>query len=376
MGATVSQLIACAWDRHRRQEKTMVQHKKPPTTETKAMPKRKETEMASVTTQEVETDMESLKQTPVKSSAPDGMARILALTPIQTVVLNPQLELVEISRAYLKHTNLRREACIGKSVFEFASATRSGVDRQTIVRAIEQAVREKEVVRLDSYKDASGDLYRARITPIYDEEEKELLYVVADRDIVPPAITEKERREEAYTNETYRILVTNVKDYAIFLIDTEGYITTWNAGAQILKQYKPEEIIGKHFSRFYGTEDNANGKPKRELDIAMKEGKVEDEGWRYKKDGTRFWASVTIAPVYRDGVHIGFSKVTRDLTERKASETRLIAAFEEASKLKSDFLANMSHEIRYGRKHIMYLGIANMIATGPRCTACLPLARY
>lgn len=356
MGATVSQLIACAWDRHRRQEETMVQHKKAPATEPKEMPKRKETEMASVTTQEVDTDMDSMKQIPAKSSASVGMARILALTPIQTIVLNPQLELVEISRAYLKHTNLKREACIGKSVYEFASATRSGVDRQTIVRAIEQAVREKEVVRLDSYKDASGDLYRARITPIYDEEEKELLFVVADREIVPRAMTEKEKSEESYTNETYRILVTNVKDYAIFLIDTQGYITTWNAGAQILKQYKPEEIIGKHFSQFYGTEDNANGKPKRELEIAMKEGKVEDEGWRYKKDGTRFWASVTIAPVYREGVHIGFSKVTRDLTERKASETRLIAAFEEASKLKSDFLANMSHEIRYGKNDARCFG--------------------
>ena len=212
------------------------------------------------------------------------------------------------------------------------------------------------MVRLDSYPDVSGALYRARITPIYDEEEKELLYIVCDRETVPPSPTQRQQSEESYTNETYRILVTNVKDYAIFLIDTKGYITTWNAGAQILKQYKPEEIIGKHFSQFYGTEDNANEKPKKELEIAMKEGKVEDEGWRYKKDGTRFWASVTIAPVYREGVHIGFSKVTRDLTERKAAETRLIAAFEEASKLKSDFLANMSHEIRYGRSYLHHVG--------------------
>ena len=86
------------------------------------------------------------------------------------------------------------------------------------------------------------------------------------------------------------------------------------------------------------------GKPQRELEVALREGKVEDEGWRLKKDGSRFWANVLITPVYRHGVLTGFSKVTRDLTERKAGEARLIAAYEEASK--SDSLANMSHEIR------------------------------
>lgn len=130
------------------------------------------------------------------------------------------------------------------------------------------------------------------------------------------------------------------------MIDTKGYITSWNPGASILKQYKSEEIIGQHFSIFYGKEDIASEKPRKELEVCIRDGKVEDEGWRYKKDGSRFWASVIISPAYRDGQHIGFSKVTRDITERKAAETRLISAFEEASKLKSEFLANMSHEIR------------------------------
>lgn len=343
MGATLSQLIACVWDRP--QSITMAPRKESSTTD---KPKRKDTEMASVIMQGVGTETDSMEQNKANSSAPDGLARIFALTPVQTIVLNPKLQVVEISRSYLQHTNLKRENCIGKSVYEFASAAKSGVDRQTILRSIEQAIREKEVVTLDPYMDQRGWRFRARFTPIYDEDDRELLYVVVDRETVtaPPVLLA--RNEESYTNETYKILVTNVKDYAIFLIDTKGYITTWNAGAQILKQYKPEDIIGRHFSTFYGTEDNANQKPAKELEIAMREGKVEDEGWRYKKDGTRFWASVTIAPVYRKGVHIGFSKVTRDLTERKAAETRLIAAFEEASKLKSDFLANMSHEIRYG----------------------------
>jgi len=87
-------------------------------------------------------------------------------------------------------------------------------------------------------------------------------------------------------------------------------------------------------------------KPAKELEICLREGSVEDEGWRYRKDGTRFWANVVITAVYANGVHVGFGKVTRDLTERKAAESRLIAAYEESSNLKSEFLANMSHEIR------------------------------
>ncbi|RYD70102.1 MAG: PAS domain S-box protein, partial [Sphingobacteriales bacterium] len=126
------------------------------------------------------------------------------------------------------------------------------------------------------------------------------------------------------TDDHYRLLVESVKDYAIFLLDPNGYITTWNEGAQRAKQYKADEIIGKHFSTFYPEEDLAWDKPAYELKIAIKEGRFEDEGWRIRKDGTRFWANVIITAVYdRQGKHIGFSKVTRDLTERKRAEQEL-----------------------------------------------------
>ena len=149
MGATLSQLIACAWDRHRQKSNTdtMAPHKKSPTTEATntMMSKRKETEMASVTTQEVDMEVESMKHKLPSRSVPDnGLARIYALTPIQTLVFNPQLELLEISNSYLKHSKLKREDVVGKSIYDFAATTKSGVDRQTIMRAVEQAVREKE----------------------------------------------------------------------------------------------------------------------------------------------------------------------------------------------------------------------------------------
>jgi osomolarity two-component system sensor histidine kinase TcsA len=180
--------------------------------------------------------------------------------------------------------------------------------------------------------------------------------------------TEEVKQNEAHHSqlssaETYRILVSTLRDYAVFMLDPQGYITTWNTGASLLKQYTQEEIIGKHFSQFYNEEDRKARKPEKELELALRDGKVEDEGWRVRKDGSRFWANVIITPIYRDGKLTGFSKVTRDLTERKATETRLIAAYEEASKMKSDFLANMSHEIRTPMHGIMS-ALSLLIDTG------------
>ena len=122
----------------------------------------------------------------------------------------------------------------------------------------------------------------------------------------------------------FRLLVHGVLDYGIFMLDPAGYITTWNAGAERIKGYSAEEIIGQHFSVFYPPVDLADGKPARELEIAVAEGRLEDEGWRIRKDGTRFWANVVITALFDEqGVLQGFGKVTRDLTERRAAEERL-----------------------------------------------------
>jgi osomolarity two-component system, sensor histidine kinase TcsA len=99
--------------------------------------------------------------------------------------------------------------------------------------------------------------------------------------------------------------VETVKDYAIFMLDTKGNVRTWNAGAALLKGYKPEEIIGQHFSIFYGADDIIAEKPKKELEICLRDGKVEDESWRYRRDGSRFWANVIITCLTRNGIHIG-----------------------------------------------------------------------
>ncbi len=119
----------------------------------------------------------------------------------------------------------------------------------------------------------------------------------------------------------YRLLVEAVTDYAIYMLDASGIVTTWNPGAQRFKGYAANEIIGQHFSRFYTEEDRKTGLPSRALETAEREGKFEAEGWRVRKDGSRFWAYVVIDPIRdRAGQIIGFAKITRDLTERKAAE--------------------------------------------------------
>ena len=133
------------------------------------------------------------------------------------------------------------------------------------------------------------------------------------------------KSEPLGTERDYRLLVENVKDYAIVMIDPQGYVVSWNAGAQRIKGYTADEIIGKHFSIFYTKEDIAQGKTEKELSIALKDGRYEDESWRVRKDGSRFWANVVITALRDDhGVLRGFGKLTRDLTDRKRAEEVLV----------------------------------------------------
>ncbi|MER5758818.1 sensor histidine kinase [Streptomyces sp. NPDC002082] len=128
----------------------------------------------------------------------------------------------------------------------------------------------------------------------------------------------------APTETAFTLLVTSVLDYGIFMLDPRGHVSTWNAGAERIKGYSATDIIGKHFSVFYPPEDIAARKPHWELEVAIREGRLEDEGWRIRKDGSRFWANVVITPLFdATGELRGFGKVTRDMTERRAAEQAL-----------------------------------------------------
>src|SRR5690348_4520075 len=138
--------------------------------------------------------------------------------------------------------------------------------------------------------------------------------------------SDRKRAEEALhlSEEQFRLLVEGVQDYAIFMLDPEGRISSWNQGAQQIKGYKAAEIVGKHFSIFYPEEDLRRGKPAWELEVAKRVGRFEDYGWRLRKDGARFWANVIITAL-RDpqGDLYGFAKVTRDITDRREAEQAL-----------------------------------------------------
>ena len=122
----------------------------------------------------------------------------------------------------------------------------------------------------------------------------------------------------------YRLLVEAVTDYAIYMLDASGIVTSWNPGAQRFKGYTETEIVGQHFSRFYTDEDRAIGLPARALETARREGKFEAEGWRVRKDGSRFWAWVVIDPIRSpSGELVGYAKITRDLTERRQTQQKL-----------------------------------------------------
>src|SRR4249920_1075920 len=130
-----------------------------------------------------------------------------------------------------------------------------------------------------------------------------------------------DERARRHAAEEFKILVDGVRDYAIFMLDGDGRVTTWNSGAERLKGYKTDEIIGKDFSVFYTEEERQAGHPKRLLETAQRDGRYEEENWRVRKDGTRFWASVIITAIRNEsGTLIGFAKVTRDLSERRLAE--------------------------------------------------------
>jgi PAS domain S-box-containing protein len=151
---------------------------------------------------------------------------------------------------------------------------------------------------------------------VLDKAREELLGEIAERQRAEAALRESEQR--------FRLLVEGVRDYAILMLDPEGHILTWNLGAERIKGYRAAEILGKHFSIFYLDEDVRSGKPQRTLTIATAKGHHEDEGWRIRKDGSGFWASVLITALHDEQGNLrGFSKLTRDITERKRAQESL-----------------------------------------------------
>lgn len=209
-------------------------------------------------------------------------------------------------------------------------------------------------------KDGSCFWANVVITAIRDGQGRLLGFAKITRDL-----TQRRNHEEAIrqSEERFRLLVEGVSEYAIFMLDVNGRVATWNVGAQRIKGYRADEIIGRHFSVFYPPEARQSGWPEHELQVATAKSRFVDEGWRLRKDGSAFWANVTITALRDDkGQLVGFAKLTRDLTERRRIEAAEVVnqereeileaersarmAAQRATHIKDEFLATLSHELR------------------------------
>ncbi|MGB3438302.1 MAG: PAS domain S-box protein [Actinophytocola sp.] len=213
------------------------------------------------------------------------------------------------------------EEILGKhfSVFYPPEDIADGKPERELRKAIADGRVEDEGWRLR--KDGTRFWANVVITALFDDTGKLRGFGKIIRDM-----TDRRMDDEALraSEERFRLLVQGVRDYGIFMLDRTGHIISWNIGAERIKGYREQEILGKHFSVFYPPEDIADGKPERELREAIADGRLEDEGWRLRKDGTRFWANVVITALWDDtGKLRGFGKVTRDMTERRNAEATL-----------------------------------------------------
>ena len=251
---------------------------------------------------------------------------------------------------YFKRLNPAWEKALGYSTEELLATPFLDFvhpdDRAATIQESEKLGKGHNTISFENRYRCKDGSYRFFLWTAAPLAEQQVIYAVA-RDVTTLKRAEEELRQ---SEERFRLMVENVVDYAILMLDPEGRVVSWNAGAERIKGYRAEEIIGQHFSRFYPREDIERGKPQQELEVATAKGRIEDEGWRVRKDGSTFWANVIITALRDEsGALRGFGKVTRDMTERKLAEEALLQAkevAERASKFKDQFLSTMSHELR------------------------------
>jgi PAS domain S-box-containing protein len=263
-----------------------------------------------------------------ESLSDDGRYRLLieAVTDYAIYMLDPTGLVTSWNPGAQRFKGYTPSEIIGQHFSRFYTPEdqKRGIPALALATAVNEGKFESEGWRVR--KDGSRFWAFVVIDPIRTPTGEVIGFAKITRDL-----TQRKAAEDALkqSQEQFRLLVQGVSDYAIYMLDTTGVVTNWNLGAQRIKGYSPEEIIGNHFSKFYTDEDRQTGEPQKALQTAEQEGRFEKEGWRVRKDGTRFWAHVIIDAIRDDhGKLIGYAKITRDITERKNTQQQLEAARE------------------------------------------------
>lgn len=269
-----------------------------------------------------------LSENYLASGTADGRYRLLveSISDYAIYLLDPTGMVVNWNAGAQRFKGYSAAEIVGQNFARFYSAEEqaAGVPRRNLDRAATEGRFEEEGWRYR--KDGSRFWANVVIDRIIDPQGNLIGFAKITRDL-----TERRHRDDALrrSEEQFRLLVKGVTDYALYMLDSDGNVVNWNAGAERIKGYREAEIVGHHFSQFYTADERAQGEPQKNLDIARRLGSVEQEGWRVRKDGSSFFAHVVIDALYDDGGDlIGFAKVTRDITERREAQVQLEQARE------------------------------------------------
>jgi PAS domain S-box-containing protein len=244
------------------------------------------------------------------------------------------------------------------SIFYTPEERAAGRPAQSLATALREGKYEAEGWRVR--KDGTRFFASVVIDPLYEEG------VLVGFAKITRDITARETARNALldSERNFRLLVNGVTDYALYMLDPEGHVSSWNAGGERIKGYTPAEIIGQHFSRFYTNQDQAAGRPARALSIAREAGRYEEDGWRVRKDGSFFWASVVIDPIRDEyGTLIGFAKITRDITERREAQMELARVqWQLAESQKMDALGQLTGGVAHDFNNLLMVVAGNIQA--------------